>query len=111
MPRKGVRQTPCWEIPTNLGVITTPEEGYYQLAHAILFLVCEEYGFIYERYITGHTSETVYNRHREYMENDFVALLIDATLNDTPEGVMRNIERLVRRDVEEGRRGRFKKLH
>ena len=45
------------------------------------------------------------------MEDDFTAYLIDILLNDTPEGVMRNIERQVKKDIEEGNSGRYQKLH
>lgn len=86
-------------------------EGYYNLAQAILYLVCEEYGLVYQRYIRGQSTEHIYQRQRQYMEDDFTAMLINCVLNDTPDGLMANIERSVRRELKEGKSGRFTKLH
>lgn len=86
-------------------------DGYYNLGQAILFLVCEEYGLVYQKYIRGQSTENIYLRQRRYMEDDFTAMLINCVLNDTPEGLMNNIERTVRRELKEGKRGRFTKLH
>lgn len=93
------------------GPIVHELDGYVNLAKAILYLVAEEYGYVYQRYIRGQCADTIYQRQIRYLQDDFTAMLINCVLNDTPEGLMRNIERTVRREQEEGKDGRFTKLH
>lgn len=75
---------------------------YRALGAAILFEVCKEYNYVYRRYLRGHTSRTYYDREKEYMHNDFTVVLIHEILQDTPEGLMRNLERRVQEEMEGG---------
>lgn len=74
--------------------------GYKRLACAVLLCVAEDYKSSYWRYITGRMTENVYQKHCEYLSNDFVSLLINAILHDTPEGFRKNIERKKREEME-----------
>ena len=101
----------CKSIPLSRENVNSVYDGYVALGQAILYLICQEYGFVYRRYLLGHTREAIFQRQREYMLNDYETFLINALLNDTAEGVMANIERQVRMELEEGKSARFTQLY
>lgn len=82
--------------------------AYRALACAVMYYVVDDYRWAYYRYIRGELTENIYRKYAENMHDPIIVTMIDATMGDTPDGLIAKIERQVKEEVKES--GGFKKL-